>query len=175
LKAAVVLSALMKEYTIPCHDRGHPNVMMVLQSCTDPLHILPGSPNEMFPISFDVTYDINNAAIEQDVVVIEEGLIAVNEEVGMGIKQEDIPEDKNFPGMMAEPDEVSYVCVCLLLDAFCQCPEISVVFMLPIFLAHWNSYMVGNENILRENIFFSACRKKKETLFSGCFLKTRQI
>jgi hypothetical protein len=33
----------------------------------------------LFPISFDGTYDISNAAIEQDVVVIEEGLIAVNE------------------------------------------------------------------------------------------------
>jgi hypothetical protein len=71
LKAAIVLSVLMKECTIPCHDRGHINVTVVLQSCADPLHILPGSPNEMFPISFDGNYDINNAAIEEVVVVIE--------------------------------------------------------------------------------------------------------
>jgi len=36
-KAAPVLSALMKVYTILCHDRGHINVMLVLQSCTDSL------------------------------------------------------------------------------------------------------------------------------------------
>jgi hypothetical protein len=29
-KAAAVLSALMKVYTIPYHDRGHINVMLVL-------------------------------------------------------------------------------------------------------------------------------------------------
>jgi hypothetical protein len=61
----------------------------------------------MFPISFDGTYDMRNAAIEQVVVVIEEGLIAVNEEVDMSIKEEDIPENKNFPGIKAEPDVVS--------------------------------------------------------------------
>jgi hypothetical protein len=40
-KAAAVLSALMKVYIIPCHERGHINVMLVLQSCTDSLHNLP--------------------------------------------------------------------------------------------------------------------------------------
>ena len=40
-EATTVLSALMKVYTIPCHDRGHINVMLVLQSCSDSLHILP--------------------------------------------------------------------------------------------------------------------------------------
>jgi hypothetical protein len=29
-KAAAVLSAVMKMYIIPCHDRGHANVMLVL-------------------------------------------------------------------------------------------------------------------------------------------------
>ena len=28
-KAATVLSALMKVYTIPCHERGHINIMVV--------------------------------------------------------------------------------------------------------------------------------------------------
>jgi hypothetical protein len=38
-KAAAVLLALMKMCIIPCHDRGHINVMLVLQSSTDSLHI----------------------------------------------------------------------------------------------------------------------------------------
>jgi len=45
-KAATVLSALMKVYTIPCHDSGYINVVLVLQSCSDPLHILPSSSSE---------------------------------------------------------------------------------------------------------------------------------
>jgi hypothetical protein len=40
-KAVAVLSVLMKVYRIPCHDRGHINVMLVLQSCTDSVIVLP--------------------------------------------------------------------------------------------------------------------------------------
>ena len=42
--------------------------------------------------------------------VKEEGFIAVNDEVIIGIKLEEIPED--FPDIKSEADEVSYVCVC---------------------------------------------------------------
>jgi hypothetical protein len=48
---------------------------------------------------------------EEDVNVKEEGFIAVNEEVDMSIKEEEIPED-TFPHIKSEPDEVSYVYVC---------------------------------------------------------------
>jgi hypothetical protein len=105
-KAAAVLSVLMKVYTIHCHDRGHINVMVVVQSCTDPLQVLPGSSSETFPTSSDYAYDYGNAKVEEDI----------------GIKQEQIPEDINFPGIKSEPDDVSYVCICLLLDTFHQCP-----------------------------------------------------
>jgi len=107
---------------------GHINVMLVLQSCTDSLHILPGSSSETIPASSDGTNDGSNVEVEEDVVVIEEGFIAVNEEMDVGIKQEESPEDINFPGIKAEPDVVSYVYMCLLLDTFHQCPELSVVF-----------------------------------------------
>ena len=102
--------------TIPCHDRGHNNVMLVLQSCTDSLHILPGSSSETFPTSSDGTCDVSNTAVEGDIVVIEESFTAVNKEAPIGIKQEEIPEDIFFHDIKTEPDEVSYVCVCLLLD-----------------------------------------------------------
>ena len=49
LKAATELSALMKLYTISCHDRGHINVMLVLQSCTDSLQVMADSSAETFP------------------------------------------------------------------------------------------------------------------------------
>ena len=123
-KAPAVLSVLMKVCTIPCHDGGHINIMLVLQNSSDPLHILPGSSSETNATS-DVVFNFSNIKVEQDVDVIEEIFIAINEEVNRGIKQE-IPGDITFPDINSEPDEVSYVCICLLLDTFYHCPGISV-------------------------------------------------
>ena len=125
----------MKVYTIPCYGRGHINVVLVLQSCTDSLQVLPGSSSETFPPSSDGTYDISNIKVEEDVDVIEESFIAINKEADIGIKQEEIPEDITFPEIKAEPNEVSYVCICLLLDTFHQCSEVSSFFVI-IFLAN---------------------------------------
>ena len=125
-KAPAVLSVLMKVFTIPCHDGGHINIMLVLQSCSDPLHILPGSSSETNATSDDLC-NFSNIKVEQNVDVIEEIFIDINEEVDRGIKRE-IPGDINFPDINSEADEVSYVCICLLLDTFYQCPGISVFF-----------------------------------------------
>ena len=86
-KAPAVLSVLMKVCTIPCHDRGYCNVVLVLQSCSDPLHILPGSSSDTNATS-DVVCNLSNTEVEQDVDVIEELFISINEEVDRGIKQE---------------------------------------------------------------------------------------
>ena len=104
---------------------GHINVMVVLQSCTDSLKVLPSSSSETFPASSHGTYDVSNIKVEEDVDVIEESFIAINKDADIGIKQEEIPEDITFPDIKAEPDEVSYVCIYLLLDTFYQCPEVS--------------------------------------------------
>ena len=117
-----VLSIFMKVCTIPCHDRGHIYIV-VLQSRTDSLGILPTSSSETFATSPDGTYDVGNMKVEEDVDVIEENFIAINKEVDIGIKQEDIPEDITFPDIKSEPDEVSYVCICLLLDTLYHYPE----------------------------------------------------
>ena len=92
---------------------GHINVMLVLQSCTDPLQVLAGSSNETFPTPSDGTCDVSNTAVQRVVVFVEECFIAVNEEAPIGMKQEEIPEDISFPDIQAELDEVSYVCVCV--------------------------------------------------------------
>ena len=91
---------------------GHIIVMLVLQSCTDSLQVLPGSSSETFPTSSDGTCDVSNTAVQQDTVVVEEGFLALNEEMPICIKQEEIPEDIVFPDIKTEPNEVSYVCVC---------------------------------------------------------------
>ena len=85
--------------------------MLVLQSCTDSLHIQPCSSGESHATSSDGACNFSNMEVEKDVDVIEEAFIAVNEEADIGIKQEEIPEDINFPDIKSEPDEVSYVCV----------------------------------------------------------------
>jgi hypothetical protein len=123
-KAAAVLSVLMKVYTIPFHDRGHINVMLVLQSCTDSVHILPSSSTETHAASSDGASNVSSIEVEEDIVVIEESFIAINKEAGIGIKQEEIPVGITFPVIKAEPDEVSYVCMCM-----------SVVFVMSIFLS----------------------------------------
>jgi hypothetical protein len=107
---AAVISALMKVYNIPCHARGHINVMLVLQSCTDPLQVLPGSSSESFPTSSDGACNFSNIEVEEDVDVKEFLFIAINDEADIHIKQEENPEVKNFPVIKTEADEVSYMC-----------------------------------------------------------------
>ena len=103
-------------------------ITLVLQSSTDSLHILPGSSGESHATSSDGACNFSNIGDEEDFGVKEEGFIAVNEEVDIGIKQEEIREDVNCLDINAEPDEVSCVYVCLLLDIFYQFPAMSVVF-----------------------------------------------
>jgi hypothetical protein len=65
--------------------------------------------------SSDCIYDVGNIKFE-DVDEIEEVFVAINKEVNIGIKQKEIPGVMTFPEINAETDEVSYVCVCILLD-----------------------------------------------------------
>ena len=51
---------------------GYINVMLVLQSCTDPLHILPGSS----AVSSDCAYQVGNLKVE--------GVLDMQEEEGEG-------------------------------------------------------------------------------------------
>jgi hypothetical protein len=92
---------------------GHINVILVLQSCTDSLRVLPSSSSETFPTPFGGTYDVGNIEVDEDIDVIEENFTAINIEVDIGIKQEEIREDIIFSDIQSEPDEVSYVTICL--------------------------------------------------------------
>jgi len=135
-KAAAVLSALMEVCTIPHHDSRYLYVVLVLQSCSDSLHILAGSSSGTNATSDDVC-NFSNVEVDEDVDVIEEIFISINEEVDRGIKQEEIPGDITFPDMKSEPDEVSYVCMCgLLLDTFDHCTGILVFFVMSVFLVN---------------------------------------
>jgi len=108
---------------------------LVLQSSTNSQHSLPGLSGESHATSSDGACNFSNTEVEDDVDVKEEGFISANEEADIGIKQEEIREDVNFLDRKAEPDEVSYVCVCLLLDIFYWFPAMSIVFLTSVFLA----------------------------------------
>ena len=96
-KAATVFSVLMKVYTIPCHDRGYINVVLVLQSCSDSLHILPGSCSETNATSSDcashgnvkVEGDLDMQLVEEELNVKTERGISSEEEECIGIKEEE--------------------------------------------------------------------------------------
>jgi len=135
---------------------GHINVMLVLQSCTVSLQVLPGSSSETFPTPSDGTFDVSNTAVQQDAVA-EEGFMALNEESPIGIKQEVIPEDIFFPDIKTEHNEVSYVCVCVIRH---NLPVFSNVnfFVTSVFLDNSNSCTVGNENVLLRLFFWGGGR-----------------
>ena len=93
-------------HTIPCHDRGHINIMLVLQSRTDS--------NESHATSSGGACNSSNIDIEEDIDVVEDGFIGVNEEAVTGIIEEEIAEAINFPDIKSEPNEVSYVCMSVI-------------------------------------------------------------
>jgi len=127
-KAATVLSALIKVYTIPCFDRRHIKLILVLQSCTDPLHIPPSSSSHTNAPS-DGVCNFSNIEFEEDVDGIEEVLMSINEEVDRGVKQEEITGGIIYPDIKPEPDEVSYICICQVLDTFYECLGIAGFFL----------------------------------------------
>ena len=104
--------------------------MLVLQSCTDSLQVMAGLSTDTIPTPSDSTYGVGHMEVKENVDVIEESLVFVKEEEDIGIKQEEIPEDIPFPVIKSEDNEVSYVCVCLLLDTFYHCTEMSVIFVM---------------------------------------------
>jgi len=87
--------------------------VLVLQSCSDSLHILPGSSSDTNATSGGVC-NFTNTEIDDDIDVIEEIFISINEDVNRGIKQEEIPGDITFPDIKSEPETVSYVCMSVI-------------------------------------------------------------
>jgi hypothetical protein len=111
LKRAAVLSVLMKVYTMPCHNTGHINIMLVLQSCTDSLHILPGLSTGTLRISSDGTCDVSNVKIEEDLDMQweEEVNVKTEEEECIDIKHEDgiyIEEEKEEETDTTEDEDI---------------------------------------------------------------------
>ena len=104
-KAATVLSVLMKVCTIPCPDRGYFNVVLVLQSCSDSLHILPGSSSDTNATSCDCASH-GNMKVEGDLdMQVEEEEVDVKTEKGVGSEEEECIGIKDEEGIYSEEEE----------------------------------------------------------------------
>ena len=103
-KAATVLSDLLKVCTIRCHDRGYFNVVLVLQSCSDSRHILPGSSCDANATS-DCAYHVGNMKVEEDLnmQLLEEELILKTEK-GVGSEEEEWIGIKDEGGIYSEEE-----------------------------------------------------------------------
>ena len=109
-KEATVLSVLKKLYTIPCHDRGHISVVLVLQSCTDPLHSLPSSSSDTNAASSDCAYYVGNMKFYEDFEMQgEEGKVNVKTEKGIGSEEEECIDIKDEEVIYSEEDEEDYI------------------------------------------------------------------
>ena len=83
---------------------GHINVMVVLQSCTDSLHVLPGSSCETFPPSSDGAYDVSNVKVEENIDIKEEEE-DMKAEKGTGNEEEECLGIKHEEGIYSEEEE----------------------------------------------------------------------
>jgi hypothetical protein len=104
---ATVLSVLMKVYIILCRDRGHINVILVLQSCANSLQVMAGSSNETFATSSDDMYDVGNMKVEEDIdVKEEEEEVNVEREKGICSEGEENMVVKDENGIFSEGEKV---------------------------------------------------------------------
>ena len=100
-----MLSVLVKVYSIPYHDRGHINIMLVLQSCSDSLHILPSTSSDTYVASSDCAYHIGNMKVEEDLDMQEEEEENVKTEKGIGSEEEEYIGVKDEEGIYSEEEE----------------------------------------------------------------------
>jgi hypothetical protein len=111
-KAGAVLSVLVKACIIPCHDRGH-NVVLVLQSCTDSLKVLPSSFSDTFPPSSDGTYIVRDVKVENNVDVKKEQ----EEEEDVNVKAEYIhSEEETRINITDECIDIKNECIDIKLE-----------------------------------------------------------
>jgi len=104
-KAAAVLAVLMTVYTIPCHGSGYVNVVLVFQSCSDSLHIVPGLSSETNKTSSDCAYRVGNMKVEGDLdMQVEEEEVNVKTEKGVGSEEEECIGIKDEESMYCEEE-----------------------------------------------------------------------
>ena len=85
---------------------GYVNVMLVLQSCSDSLHILTGSSSETNATSSDCAYHVGKVKVEEDLdMQEEEGELNVKTEKDIGNEEEESIGTKDEEGMYSKEEE----------------------------------------------------------------------
>ena len=79
---------------------GHINVMLVLQSCTDSLEVMAGSSTETFPTTSDVTYEVANIKVEEE--------IDMKEGEGVNVKTENVIFSEELECMDIKDEDCMY-------------------------------------------------------------------
>ena len=106
IQSSCIVTVLVKVFTIPCHDRGHINVVLVLQSCSDSLYIPPGSSSDTYATTSDCAYHIGNMKVEEDLEwQREEEEVNVKAEKDIGSEEEECIVIKDEEGVYSEEEE----------------------------------------------------------------------
>ena len=84
---------------------GYINVMLVLQSCSDSLHILTGSSGDTNAMSSDCAYHVGNVKVEDDLDMQEEGEVNVKTEKDIGSEEEECIGIRDEEGMYSEEEQ----------------------------------------------------------------------
>jgi hypothetical protein len=79
--------------------------MLVLQSCTDPLYIPPGSSSDTYATSSDFAYYVSNVKVEEDLDMQEVEKVIVKTEKGIDSEEEEFIGIKDEEGMCSEEVE----------------------------------------------------------------------
>jgi hypothetical protein len=105
LRAATVLSILLKVYNILYHVRSYINVMLVLQSSSDSQQILPSSSNGAYAPSADCAHHFGNVKVEEDLDVQEEVEVNVKAEKGICSEEDECVGIKDEQGIYSEEED----------------------------------------------------------------------
>jgi hypothetical protein len=98
--------------------------MLVLQSCTNSPNVVSGLCSERRDEG--VGTSVEEVAV-MDITIEEVPVIKFEEKTGMDTK-EDFPWDVTSSVVKAEHDQVSYLCVCPVLDTFYKYPVMPTIF-----------------------------------------------
>ena len=85
---------------------GYINVMLVLQSCTDPLHIPLSSSSDTYGTSSDCAYHSGNMKVQEDLDMQKVEEVYVKIEKGIGGEEEECIGIEEEEGICSEEEEV---------------------------------------------------------------------
>jgi hypothetical protein len=106
--------------------------MFILQSCPNSPKVLWGLCSERRATSSDDMNEGVSTNVEEvtvmNIKVEEIPVIKFEDETFMDIKEEDFTGNVSSPTVTAEEDQVSYMCVCPLLDTFYKYPIMPTIF-----------------------------------------------